>query len=257
MQCLCQSSPGDCLGTHHFQSAKLASYCKTLCQKHSTSLVCLLWTGRLGSNAARTQVWWSRKSQGTFPEGPCEASDRHTPNWSCLAAHTATWRSGEQGSQLVPHKIPPKTEMNPGGISFALVSLGTTRWVNFVVTKHCSNFRAFPAIFCLTCLVIDWTKANLACWRTNKIVCIWDRRSWCVMSKVPHSATPAWLLNTSAMQQCSGTEESEPTREQRCADMRFSSFSIFLLTEEEEGEPESCSNPQSLLYNPSSSLWWL
>lgn len=132
-------------------------------------------------------------------------------------------------------------EVNPGGISFALVSLVINRRVNFIFTKHCSNFRAFLAIFCLTCLVINWTKAYLVWWRTKKIVSTGDRRSRCVhcygRRKVSHSATSAWLVNTSAMQKCSGTEELVPTREDRGLGFCCSPMSLYPVS---EGPGESC-----------------
>lgn len=78
-------------------------------------------------------------------------------------------------------------EVNPGGISFALVSLVINRRVNFIFTKHCSNFRAFFGNF-LPHLFGDKldkglfgvveNKENCLHWRQKEMMCslLWQEK---------------------------------------------------------------------------------
>lgn len=83
------------IGYYNFQSVELTLYCKTLCQKGSSSLVCLFWAGHLGWNAAWTLVRWCHKLQiKCIPPIPSDTSARCTPKeilWSfCSYWHMNT-----------------------------------------------------------------------------------------------------------------------------------------------------------------------
>lgn len=110
--CLCvRAALSIVTGSYNFQSVEHTLYRKTLCQKGSTSSVCLLWMDHWGWNAAWTLVWWCCKLQTKYTS----PSTYHTSVDSCgFSAFTTTSRPVAWRSRLLPGgTVSGMVEVNP------------------------------------------------------------------------------------------------------------------------------------------------